>query len=55
MGYFYGNPDASGNYQSGGLVLHIGMGIGTPAFFSVNEAVKCFKGYAGPTYLQQQK
>lgn len=34
IGYFFGNPDKLGNMQFGGLLIHIGLGIGTPVFIS---------------------
>jgi len=34
VGHFFGNPDALGNMQFGGIVLHIGLGIATPVHIS---------------------
>jgi len=34
IGYFFGDPDHSGNMQVGGLVFNFGIGIGTPVYIS---------------------
>ncbi len=33
-GHVYARPDSEGNYQVQGLVLHIGIGLGSPFFFT---------------------
>jgi len=33
-GHVYARPDSEGNYQVQGLVLHIGVGLGSPFFFT---------------------
>jgi RHS repeat-associated protein len=54
-GYFYGNPDISGNPQFGGLVIHIGAGVTTPIYFSVTEPARGlpFRTPRGPTYFER--
>jgi RHS repeat-associated protein len=34
IGHFFGNPDAVGNMQFGGIVFHFGLGVGTPVYIS---------------------
>jgi RHS repeat-associated protein len=51
IGYFYGRPDVFGNYQVGGLVLHIGLGVGTPIYFTGTEAASLGLRTPMDTYL----
>ncbi len=30
VGYFFANPDSMGNMQSGGIIFHFGIGLGSP-------------------------
>jgi hypothetical protein len=41
IGYYYGNPDASGDYEFGGLAIHIGPSYPpSPIYFTVIKPKK---------------
>jgi hypothetical protein len=47
VGHFFGDPDASGSMQFGGLVFHLGFGIATPVHMSTTfpEGVDPIRGH----------
>jgi RHS repeat-associated protein len=56
LGYFYGNPDASGYYQSWGLAIHLGLGVSIfPGYFTVTQPIRWFKVNTGPAFLEKQR
>jgi RHS repeat-associated protein len=56
IGYFFGNPDGSGNYQSWGVALHVGPAFSLfPAYINVTHPIRWLKIPMGPTYLGKAK
>jgi RHS repeat-associated protein len=40
IGFFYGRPNSIGNFDIGGLVFHVGIGLGTPVYISGSSEAK---------------